>query len=69
MFMKIKVNDNLTMIFQFINEALTPFGYNELIQYCIDFQLYKEFYIHNHIINKLYDQKMEDLRKNAIKKI
>lgn len=67
--MRIKVNDNLIMIFQFINELLAPVGYNELIQYCIDFQLYKEFYQHNHIINKLYDWKMEELRKNGIKKI
>lgn len=67
--MRIKVNDNLIMIFQFINELVAPVGYNELIQYCIDFQLYKEFYLHNHIINKLFDWKIEDLKKNALKKI
>lgn len=64
--MNIKVNDNLLMIFQFINECLSPVGYNELIQYCIDFDLYKEFYTHNHIINKLYDWKMQDLTKNVV---
>lgn len=63
--MRIKVNDNLIMIFQFINECTAVVGYNELIQYCIDFELYKEFYTHNHIINKLFDWKMEELRKNG----
>lgn len=58
---KIIVNDNLTNIFNFITSTKEKISYMELIQYCIDYDLYKEFYLNNQIINRLYEEKMKEL--------
>ena len=60
--MKIKVNDNLTNIFNFIESRTEPVKYHELVQFVIDYDLYKEFYMNNVIINKLFDEKMKSLK-------
>ena len=58
---KILVNDNLTNIFNYINSAKEPISYMELIQYVIDYDLYKEFYLNHEIIKYLYEDKMHEL--------
>ena len=58
---KIKVNDNLTNIFNFIQSALKPFTFQELIQYVLDYDLYQEFYLNQQIIYRLYDEKIKQL--------
>ena len=58
---KIIVNDNLTNIFNYINSAKEPISYMELIQYVIDYDLYKEFYLNYEIIKYLYEDKMHEL--------
>ena len=58
---KIIVNDNLTNIFNYINSAKEPISYMELIQYVIDYDLYKEFYLNHEIIKYLYEDKMKKL--------
>ena len=63
---KIKVNDNLTNIFNFIESSLKPFSYYELIQYVLDYDLYQEFYLNNAIINRLYEEKMNELKKGVL---
>lgn len=55
---KIKINENLTNIFNYIESLKEPCTYMDLIQYCIDYDLYQEFYLNNHIINYLYEEKM-----------
>ena len=47
---KIKVNDSLICIFNFIDTCETNIDYKELIQYVIQMESYKEFYLNYHII-------------------
>lgn len=54
---KIKINDNLTNIFNFIDSSMNPISYHDLVQYCLDYDLYQEFYLNNTIINRLLDEK------------
>lgn len=54
---KIKPNENLYAIFTYIqsnHEYFIP--YNDLIQFCIDYEYYKELYEHFHIIRALLDE-------------
>lgn len=55
--MKIKVNDNLTNIFNYIDSQLTEFSFKDLVQYVLDYDLYQEFYLNQQIIFKLYEEK------------
>lgn len=61
--MKIKVNDNLTNIFNFIESRTEPIKYQELVQFVIDYDLYQEFYMNNVIVNKLFDEKMKSFER------
>lgn len=56
--MKIKVNDNLTNIFNYIDSAVSEFSFKDLVQYCLDYDLYQEFYLNQQIIFRLYDEKI-----------
>lgn len=60
---KIKVNDNLTNIFNYIESQLNIFPFKDLVQYVLDYDLYQEFYLNQHIIFKLYEEKIENLRR------
>lgn len=64
---KIKVNDNLLNIFNFIQSNLKPIGYNELLQYVLDYDLYQEFYLNHAIIIKLFDEKNRSFIKEEEK--
>ena len=66
--MKIKVNDNLVNILNYINTADKQISYLELFQFVIDYDLYAEFYYNQQIILKLVDEKNELLRKDGVKK-
>lgn len=50
---KIGVNENLTSIFNYVNSSPKYVKWDELIQYCIDYELYIEFYMNINIIEKL----------------
>ena len=62
--MKIKVNDNLTNIFNFIESRTEILQYKDLVQFVIDYDLYQEFYMNNVIINRLFDEKMKSFANN-----
>lgn len=51
--MKIKVNDNLINIINFIRSNPEKLTFYEVIQYCIDYDQYKEVYQNYHIIKDL----------------
>lgn len=53
---KIKVNDNLVNILNYINTAEVKISYTELLQYVIDYDMYAEFYYNQMIIIKLIDE-------------
>lgn len=52
---KIEVNENLSSIFNYINDYEKVIDYKDLLQYCIDYGLYKEFYLNYPIINRLIE--------------
>lgn len=62
---KIKVNDNLTNIFNFIQSSKEELSFMDLIQYCIDYDLYKEFYLNQQIIFRLLDEKNQTFKKKG----
>ena len=66
--MKIKVNDNLTNIFNFIESRTEPIKYQELVQFVIDYDLYQEFYLNNVIVNRLFDEKMKGFERGINEK-
>lgn len=61
---EIKVNQDLTSIFNFIESNEYKIKFMELIQYCIDYDLYSQLYIHLPIIMRLLDDhnNREDLK-------
>ena len=64
---KIKVNEELTSIFNFVNSNMNMVTWSELIQYCIDYGLYKELYLHHFIIERLVDEHNEEIKRKGIK--
>lgn len=54
--MKIKVNDNLTNIFNYIQANPEFIEFHDLVQYAIDYDLYREFYLNQQIIFRLLDE-------------
>lgn len=53
---KVKPNENLFAIFTYIREDPYFLSYEELVNFCIDYEYYKEFYEHFHIIRTLLDE-------------
>lgn len=67
--LKVEVNDNFNMILNYINSSLEIINYKELIQYCIDYDLYKELYVNIKIFEKLIEEKNEVLQKEMVSEI
>lgn len=61
--MKIKVNDNLTNIFNYIQSTKTEISFHDLVQYVLDYDLYQEFYLNQQIIYRLLDEKNRSIRE------
>lgn len=60
--MKIEVNDNFNMIKNFIYSSTEPIKFSELVDYCCDYDLYKELYININIFKLLIDEKNEEIK-------
>ena len=54
--LKIKVNDNLNSIYNFINSKNDKISWYELIQWCIDYDCYKELYSNHFLINHVLEE-------------
>ena len=54
--MKVEVNENLTSIINHIQDTETVIDFDELLQFCIDYRMYKELYIHLPIIKEVIKQ-------------
>lgn len=63
--MNVKFNENVSNIFQYIKESPDYINWNEFIQHCIDYDMYKEFYIHLPIIKILVEQHNDDIRNGV----
>ena len=59
---KVKPNENLFAIFNYINSDEYYLSYQEIIQFCLDYEYYKELYEHWHIVKPLIDQHNETHR-------
>lgn len=62
--MKIEINDNFNMIQNYILSALEPVKFKDLLQYCIDYQLYEELYVNLTVFKILIDEKNLSLDKS-----
>lgn len=64
--LRIEVNDNLTSIFNYINDSQELISFHDLVQFCIDFECYKELYLNQDIIYKLLNEKNEKIQKKLL---
>lgn len=58
--MKIRVNENLTSLFNYIREYDGIVTWFDLIQYSLDYKLYQELYVNNMIIDRLINEHNSD---------
>lgn len=66
--MKVKVNENLTSIINYIKDFEGIVKWFELVQYCIDYRMYEELYVNQSIIQKLMNEHNEDFKLGKWKK-
>lgn len=67
--LKIEVNDNFNMILNYINSANELITYKELVQYCIDYELYKELFVNLKIFQILIEERNEVLQKTMVPEV
>lgn len=66
--MKIEVNDNFNMIQNYILSAVEYVSFKDLLQYCIDYQLYEELYVNITVFKILLDEKNLSFKQSDNKK-
>lgn len=52
-YLKIKVNDNLNSLFNYINSCDHKLNWHDVITFALDYDCYKELYSNHFIINYL----------------
>lgn len=60
---KVEINDNWNMINNYIQSSLVEVKWKDLIQYCLDYELYKEFYINLNVWKLLVEEKNKSLKE------
>lgn len=60
--MKIKINDNFNSLLNFIRAADHEITFYELIQFVIDYDLFKEFYPNYHLFRDILLEHNQDIR-------
>lgn len=63
---RIEVNDNFNMIFNYIVSSENQIFYKDLLQFCVDYDLYKEFYLNFNVWKILIEEKNASLNINYI---
>lgn len=58
---KIQINDNWNMIYNYINSATERVDWFELVQFCVDFDCYKEFYLNINVWKLLVEERNNHL--------
>lgn len=56
------------MIQNYILSSLEPVSFKDLLQYCIDYQLYEELYVNITVFEILRDEKNLSLKQSDYKK-
>lgn len=64
--MKIKVNDNFTNILNYIHACEHRLSYYDLLQYCIDYDQYKELYNNYHIFKDILIEHNKSLEESKV---
>lgn len=69
--LKIEINDNFNMIQNFILSSLEEVTFKDLLQYCIDYDLYRELYVNIQVFELLRNEKnlllrSENQQKNIL---
>ena len=59
--LRVEINDNFTMIMNYINSSLVEIEFKELLQYCIDYDLYRELYVNLPIFKILIEEKNKNI--------
>lgn len=60
---KVSVNDNLISIFDYINNSKI-LSFKELLQFILDYDLYKEYYLNQHIVHRLLDEHNNNFKED-----
>lgn len=55
--LKIEINDNFNMIQNYILSSLEEVTFKDLLQYCIDYDLYRELYVNIQVFELLRNEK------------
>lgn len=67
---KVKVNDSFITIINFITSSSEVLSYFDVLQHCLDYDCYREYYINYHIFKDLIDEHNLDIihqnKKNNI---
>lgn len=58
---KIQINDNWNMIYNYINSSTVKVSWFELVQFCVDYDCYKEFYLNINIWKLLVEERNNNL--------
>lgn len=66
--MKIKVNENLTSLINYINECTNYVDWFEFVQFAIDYNMYQELYTHHFILQKLVNEHDKQIQNGTWKK-
>lgn len=69
--LKVEINDNFNMIKNYILSSLVPVTFKDLLEYCIDYDLYKELYVNLAVFRLLLEEKnisfsLHDQKKNDL---
>lgn len=64
--LKIQINDNFNSIYNFIITSQSVVTYKELIQFCMDYQCYQEFYINLAVWKCLIEEKNKEFNNEKI---
>lgn len=62
--MKIQINDNFNSIYNYIISSQELVTYKGLIQFCMDYQCYQEFYINLNVWKLLIDEQNNRIYEN-----
>lgn len=61
--MKVKFNQKLLSIFNYIDTCENPISFDDIVSWSIDMDCYTELYVNYHIIEKLRIEHNEDVQK------
>lgn len=65
--LKIQINDNFNSIYNYIISSQKIVTYKEILQFCMDYQCYQEFYINLQVWKLLIEEQNKIIYENLQK--